>query len=92
MERSFEEYKERLFQAMGEFMEAINRFQKELNDTRWYLGEEKAKNAELERRIRELETECDRLRKERDEANWYLGEERARREELERRFNWASQR
>ncbi|MCM8798933.1 MAG: hypothetical protein NC821_05680 [Candidatus Omnitrophica bacterium] len=92
-ERSLEEQRERLFQVMGEFMEAVNRFCKELNDTRWFLGEEKARNTKLEeriswleQRIRELETECARLRKERDEANWYLGEERARRAELEKRL------
>ncbi|MFN7170640.1 MAG: hypothetical protein ACK4NT_05325, partial [Candidatus Omnitrophota bacterium] len=67
VERTLEDYKERLFQTMGEFMEAVNRFYKDLNDTRWYLGEEKARNVALEQRvswleqrIKELETECSR--------------------------------
>ncbi|MCM8763583.1 MAG: hypothetical protein NC927_00625 [Candidatus Omnitrophica bacterium] len=91
-EKSFEECKEKLLQSIGEFMEAVNRFQKALNDAHWYLGEEKSKNAglqqkivTLEERVKELERECDCLRKARDEANWYLGEERARREGLEKR-------
>ncbi|MCX7926601.1 MAG: hypothetical protein N2606_00450 [Candidatus Omnitrophica bacterium] len=70
---------------------------KELQDTQWYLGEERARRQQLEQEITGLRNHCadlqqqlhnawQRIRdleKELADTQWYLGEERARRQELE---------
>ena len=65
-------------------------FEKELNDTQWYLGEEKAKSHRLQEDLRDkihyiekLEEELQNLRRRHEESEWYLGEEKERRAQLE---------
>lgn len=88
---------ERLLAAVKEKEEWLNSIQKELSDNKWYLGEEKNRNSQLEDRVKWLEHRCQeleaqisqsstensRLQKELNETNWFLGEERARRQEIE---------
>jgi len=64
--------------------------QKELDDTQWYLGEEKAKSHRLQEDLRDkihciqrLEEELQNLRRRHEESEWYLGEEKERRAQLE---------
>jgi len=68
----------------------IATIQKELNDTQWYLGEEKAKSQRLQEDVRDkihyiqgLEEELQNLRRRHEESEWYLGEEKERRAQLE---------
>ena len=73
--------------------------QKELNDTQWYLGEEKAKSQRLQEDVRDkiyyiqgLEEELQNLRRRHEESEWYLGEEKERRAQLEVALRSAEQR
>jgi len=77
----------------------IATIQKELNDTQWYLGEEKAKSHRLQEDLRDkihyiqgLEDELQNLRRRHEESEWYLGEEKERRAQLEVALQSAEQR
>jgi chromosome segregation ATPase len=68
----------------------IATIQKELKDTQWYLGEEKAKSQRLQEDVTDkihyiqgLEEELQNLRRRHEESEWYLGEEKERRAQLE---------
>lgn len=70
----------------------LSAIQKELNDSQWYLGEEKAKCLRLESSLTSAQQKCTELesvlnqlkaqyaalQKELADAQWYLGEERAK--------------
>jgi chromosome segregation ATPase len=81
---------EKLGEAMKQSRTDTVAIQKELNDTQWYLGEEKAKSNRLQEEVRDkiyyiqgLEEELQNLRRRYEESEWYLGEEKARRAQLE---------
>ena len=63
---------------------------KELDEVRWYLGEERERRQQLERtlqekdaRVQQLEEQLGVIRKQLDEAQWFLGEERSKVQELQ---------
>jgi phenylpyruvate tautomerase PptA (4-oxalocrotonate tautomerase family) len=70
--------------------DTINVFQKEVQDARWFLGEEHARRDFMEKElqhkalyIQQLENDLQKLRTCLGESQWYLGEERSKREQLE---------
>ncbi len=70
----------------------LDSIQKELQDTQWFLGEERSKreyfegalkasqqkSQELEGQLNVLREQSDKLQKELADAQWFLGEERAK--------------
>jgi len=77
----------------------INSFQKELQDAKWYLGEETARNQHLENELQNktqylqnLDNEITGIKKQLDEARWHLGEERSKKEQIENVLKGCQQR
>ncbi|MFA5117743.1 MAG: hypothetical protein WC695_02700 [Candidatus Omnitrophota bacterium] len=81
---------ESLIKLLKEKSDTVNVFQKEVQDARWFLGEEKARRDFMEKElqhkalyIQQLESDLQKLRTCLGESQWYLGEERSKREQLE---------
>ena len=88
-----------LINLISENSEFANLSQKELQDLRWFLGEEKAKNQQLENELEEknqaihsLEGEIQQLKSSYAESQWYLSEERTRKGQLENSLRGCQQR
>jgi hypothetical protein len=70
--------------------ERMQTIEKNLSEVQWYLGEEKAKNQQLEndvqgknQYIQKIEEDLRKLTQHYDESQWYLREEKAKREQSE---------
>ncbi len=98
--KQLEQQQERLEEAQAtlqQYANELDALRRQRNEASWYLGEERAKSAQLESQADELnqkvrhdevelkrwEQETSSLRKQWEESQWYLGESRARARHLE---------
>lgn len=95
--KELSEIKQRILNEVGNLSmlvknnsEAANLASVELQDAKWYLGEERARREHLENelkakveQINTLEAQLHTVRANYSEAQWFLGEERAKRSHLE---------